>query len=96
MSHETIVQPSRNGQPATDVVKMPDPEVVPKAERRRFSASTSCASSLKPTPVPSTARLAPCYTGKGFTARTWTNGASKRRAGALQALCPAEATRPQR
>ena len=38
MSHETIVQPSRNGQHATDVVKTPDPEVVPKAERRRFSA----------------------------------------------------------
>ncbi len=38
MSQETIVQPNRNGQPAADVVKLPDPEVVPKAERRRFSA----------------------------------------------------------
>ena len=37
MSHETTVQPSRNGQHAADVVKTPDPEVMPKAERRRFS-----------------------------------------------------------
>ncbi len=39
MSHEPIVQPSRNGQHAADVVKTPDPEVVPKAARRRFSAA---------------------------------------------------------
>ena len=38
MSHETTIQPSRNGQQAADVIKTPDPEVVPKAERRRFSA----------------------------------------------------------
>ena len=38
MSHETTVQPSRNGQQAADVIKTPDPEVVPKAERRRFGA----------------------------------------------------------
>jgi len=38
MSHEQLVQSSRNGQHAAAVVKTPDPEVVPKAERRRFSA----------------------------------------------------------
>ena len=38
LSHETTVQPSRNSQQAADVSKTPDPEVVPKAERRRFSA----------------------------------------------------------
>lgn len=38
MSREPIVQPSRNGQQTTDVIKTPDPEVVPKAERWRFSA----------------------------------------------------------
>ena len=38
MSHETTIQPSRNGQQAADVIKTPDPEVVPKAKRRRFSA----------------------------------------------------------
>ena len=49
MSLETIVQPSRNGQHATDVVKTPDPEVVPKAERRKFSSRIQAAhSQLKP------------------------------------------------
>ena len=38
MSHETTVQPSRNGRQAADVIRTPDPEVVPKAERRRLSA----------------------------------------------------------
>jgi transposase-like protein len=38
MSHKPIVQPSRNGQHAADVAGTPDPEVVPKAERRRFTA----------------------------------------------------------
>ena len=38
MSQETIVQPSRNGQQAAAAVKLADPEVVPKAERRRFNA----------------------------------------------------------
>jgi len=38
MSHEETVQPSRNGHHAADVAKTPDPEVVPKAERRRFAA----------------------------------------------------------
>ena len=38
MSQEPIVQPSRNGQHAAEVVSTPDPEVVPKAERRRFTA----------------------------------------------------------
>jgi hypothetical protein len=38
MSHEETVQPTRNGHHAADVVNGPDPEVVPKAERRRFTA----------------------------------------------------------
>ena len=38
MSHEPLVQPRRNGQSAAEVVSTPDPEVVPKAERRRFTA----------------------------------------------------------
>jgi transposase len=38
MSHDEVVQASRNGRQAADIVKVPDPEVVPKAERRRFSA----------------------------------------------------------
>ena len=38
MSHEQIVQPSRSGQHAADVANTSDPEVVPKAERRRFTA----------------------------------------------------------
>jgi hypothetical protein len=38
MSHERIVQSSRNGQHAADGVSTPDPEVAPKAERRRFTA----------------------------------------------------------
>jgi transposase-like protein len=38
MSQEPIVQPSHNGQHAADVASTPDPEVVPKAERRHFTA----------------------------------------------------------
>jgi len=38
VSHESIVQPNRNGQHAADFANTPDPEVLPKAERRRFTA----------------------------------------------------------
>ena len=38
MSHEKSVQPSRNGRQSADVARTPDAEVVPKAERRRFTA----------------------------------------------------------
>jgi len=83
MSHEPIVQPSRNGQHAADVVGTHDPEVVPKAERRQFPPNTSSASLRKPTLVRSGARLALCCAGKGSTARTWTNGVSN----AVPVLC---------
>jgi len=38
MSQEPIVQPRHNGQHAAAVASTPDPEVVPKAERRHFTA----------------------------------------------------------
>ena len=49
MSHKTIVQPSRNGQHAGNVVKTSDPEVVPKAERQpggRLNGRRSSAGSF--------------------------------------------------
>jgi len=38
MSHDETVQSSRNGHHSADVASSPDPEVAPKAERRRFTA----------------------------------------------------------
>jgi len=38
MSDEKIVDLSRNGHSAANVAVTPDPEVIPKAERRRFTA----------------------------------------------------------
>lgn len=38
MLHDDTVQSSRNGRQAANVAITPDPEVVPKAERRRFTA----------------------------------------------------------
>jgi transposase-like protein len=38
MSHDDSGQSSRNGRPAADVGSTADPEVTPKAERRRFTA----------------------------------------------------------
>ncbi len=38
MSHDDTVQSSRNGRQAVNVASTADPEVVPKAERRRFTA----------------------------------------------------------
>jgi len=39
MSHAQSIQPSRNGHSAAKVAVAIDPEVIPKAERRRFAAA---------------------------------------------------------
>ena len=71
MSHETIVQPSRNGQPATDVVKMPDPEVVPKTERRRFSAEYKLRILAEADACTQRGEIGALLRREGRTARTW-------------------------
>ena len=76
MSHETTVQPSRNGQHAGDVVKTPDPEVVPKAERRQFSAEYKLRILAEADACTERGQIGALLRREGLYRRTWTNGAS--------------------
>jgi len=88
MSHETIVQPSRNGQPAADVIKTPDPEVVPKAERRRFSAEYKLRILAKADACTQRGEIGALLRREGFYRSHLAKWRAQRRAGALQAWAP--------
>lgn len=91
MSQETIVQTSRNGQqqPAT-VVKPPDPEVIPKAERRRFSAAYKLRILAEADACTQRGQLGALLRREGLYRSHLDKWRAQRRAGALQALAPPE------
>jgi transposase-like protein len=88
MSDETTVQPSRNGQHATDVVKMPDPEVVPKAERRRFTAEYKLRILAEADACTQRGEIGALLRREGLYRSHLDKWREQRRAGALQALAP--------
>ena len=83
-----IVQPSRNGQQAADVVKTPDPEVVPKAERRRFSAEYKLRILAEADACTQRGEIGALLRREGLYRSHLDKWREQRRAGALQALAP--------
>ena len=88
MSHETSIQPSRNGQQAADVIKTPDPEVVPKAERRRFSAEYKLRILAEADASTQRGAIGALLRREGLYRSHLDKWRAQRRAGALQALTP--------
>jgi transposase len=88
MSHETSVQPRRNGQQATDVVKTPDPEVVPKAERRRFTAEYKLRILAETDACTQRGAIGALLRREGLYHSHLDKWRKQRRAGAFQALTP--------
>ena len=88
MSHEQIVQSSRNGPHAADVVNTPDPEVVPKAERRRFTAEYKLRILVEADACTQRGALGALLRREGLYRSHLTKWREQRRVGALQALTP--------
>jgi len=88
MSHEPLVQPRRNGQPAAEVVSTPDPEVVPKAERRRFTAEYKQRILAEADACTQRGAIGALLRREGLYRSHLDKWREQRRAGAMQALTP--------
>ena len=88
MSHEPLVQPRRNGQPAAAVVSTPDPEVVPKAERRRFTAEYKQRILAEADACTQRGAIGALMRREGLYRSHLDKWREQRRAGAMQALTP--------
>ena len=88
MSHEPLVQPRRNGQSAAEVVSTPDPEVVPKAERRKFTAEYKQRILAEADACTQRGEIGALLRREGLYRSHLDKWREQRRAGALQALTP--------
>jgi len=88
MSQETIVQASRNGQQTAAIVKPPDPEVVPKAERRRFGAEYKLRILAEADACTQRGQIGALLRREGLYRSHLDKWRGQRQAGALQALAP--------
>jgi transposase-like protein len=88
MSHEPIVQSNRNGQHTAAVISPPDPEVVPKAERRRFTAEYKQRILAEADACSQRGEIGALLRREGLYRSHLDKWRAQRRAGALQALAP--------
>jgi len=88
MSQETIVQASRNGQQTAAIVKPPDPEVVPKAERRRFGAEYKLRILAEADACTQRGQIGALLRREGLYRSHLDKWRAQRQAGVLQALAP--------
>ena len=88
MSPEAIVQPKRNGQPAADLASPPDSEVVPKAERRRFTAEYKLHILAEADACTQRGEIGALLRREGLYWSHLDKWRKQRRAGAFQALTP--------
>ncbi len=88
MSHQPIVQASRNGQHAADVACTPDPEVVPKAERRRFTAEYKLRILAEADACTQRGQIGALLRREGLYRSHLDKWREQRRVGVLQALTP--------
>ena len=88
MSHEKSVQPSRNGRQSADVARTPDPEVVPKAERRRFTAEYKLRILTEADACTQRGEIGALLRREGLYRSHLDKWREQRQAGALQALTP--------
>ena len=88
MAHDETVQPSRNGRQAADVVSTPDPEVIPKAERRRFTAEYKLRILSEADACTQRGEIGALLRREGLYRSHLDKWREQRRAGAFQALTP--------
>ena len=88
MSHDQVVQASRNGRQAADIVKVPDPEVVPKAERRRFTAEYKLRILAEADACKERGEIGALLRREGLYHSHLDKWRQQRHRGALQALAP--------
>jgi len=88
MSHDQAVQNSRNGRQAADVASTPDPEVVPKAERRRFTAEYKLRILTEADACTKRGEIGALLRREGLYSSHLDKWREQRRSGALQALAP--------
>lgn len=88
MSHDETVPSSRNGRQAAAVASSPDPEVVPKAERRRFTAEYKLRMLAEADACTKPGEIGALLRREGLYRSHLDKWRTQRRAGALQALAP--------
>ena len=88
MSDEKIVDLSRNGHSAANVAVTPDLEVIPKAERRRFTAEYKQRILAEADACTQRGAIGALLRREGLYRSHLDKWREQRRAGALQALAP--------
>jgi transposase len=91
MSHDETVRPSLNGRDAAeqaDQIRTPDPEVVPKAERRTFTAEYKLSLLAKADACTQPGQIGALLRREGLYRSHLDKWRKQRRAGTLQALSP--------
>ncbi len=91
MSHDETVRPSLNGRQATEQAKQiskPDPEVVPKAERRKFTAEYKLGILAEADACTKPGQIGALLRREGLYRSHLDKWRKQRREGTLQALAP--------
>ena len=88
MSHDRVVKPSPNGHQAADAVSATAIEVVPKAERRRFSAEYKLRILTEADACTQRGEIGALLRREGLYSSHLDKWREQRRQGTLQALAP--------
>lgn len=88
MSHDQVVQNSRNGRQAAELAGIPDSEVRPKAERRRFTAEYKLRILTEADACRKRGEIGALLRREGLYSSHLDKWREQRRSGALQALAP--------
>lgn len=88
MSHDRVVQPSPNGRYAAETASTTDVEVVPKAERRRFSAEYKLRILTEADACTKRGEISALLRREGLYSSHLDKWREQRRNGTLQALAP--------
>lgn len=88
MSHGDAIQVSRNGRQAVDVAIQPDPEVIPKAERRRFTAEYKLRILAEADACKKRGEIGALLRREGLYSSHLDKWRAQRKRGVLQALTP--------
>ncbi len=88
MSHDEKVRPNLNGHQPTDKAGQPDPEVVPKAQRRQYSAEYKLRILAEADAATQPGEIGALLRREGLYSSLLDKWRHQRRKGSLQALAP--------
>jgi transposase len=88
MSHDETVRPSLNGHRTTAKTAQPDPEVIPKAQRRKFTAESKLRILAAADACSQPGEIGALLRREGIYRSLLDKWRSQRRKGTLQALAP--------